>query len=352
MIIDVSEHQGAIDWEAVKCQIEAAILRCGYGKDIPEQDDKQWSRNVSECERLGIPYGVYFYSYAGDEAHIASEIRHALRLLQGRTPTLPVFFDAEQKGTESVSRTYALRFCETVKAAGYKAGIYCSENWWKNHIKDFPEGYVCWIAKYGTNNGTAQVTPDVPNASLWQFTSRGSVNGIKGNVDCSIKVGEAEQETQEAPQMTVPSAPLKSVDEVAGEVLNGAWGAGDDRKNRLTAAGYDYAAVQSKVNELCKPKIPVKSTDDIAREVIAGKWGVDPGRSQKLRAAGYDPAVIQSRVNALLGASSKPARKSIDAVAREVIAGKWGTDPARRQKLTAAGYDAAAVQKRVNELMR
>lgn len=63
-LIDVSEHQGVIDWEQVKDHIDGVILRCGYGMDIASQDDKQWARNVAECERLGIPYGVYIYSYA------------------------------------------------------------------------------------------------------------------------------------------------------------------------------------------------------------------------------------------------------------------------------------------------
>ena len=96
-----------------------------------------------------------------------------------------------------------------------------------------------------------------------------------------------------------------------------------------------------------------KSVDEIAKEVIAGKWGSGADRKQKLQAAGYDYDEVQKAVNAQL-AGNKPAQpaKSIDAVAKEVIAGKWGSGDTRKKKLTAAGYDYNAVQKRVNELLR
>ena len=96
-----------------------------------------------------------------------------------------------------------------------------------------------------------------------------------------------------------------------------------------------------------------KTVDEIAQEVIAGKWGNGAERKEKLTAAGYDYNAVQSAVNAMLS-GKKPAAntKSVDELAREVIAGKWGNGTARKQKLTAAGYDYSAVQKRVNELLR
>ena len=83
-VIDVSYHNGTIDWEKVKAAgVDGAILRCGYGMDRSDQDDKQWARNLSECERLGIPKGVYLYSYADTEAKARSELAHILRLIKG-----------------------------------------------------------------------------------------------------------------------------------------------------------------------------------------------------------------------------------------------------------------------------
>ena len=82
--------------------------------------------------------------------------------------------------------------------------------------------------------------------------------------------------------------------------MNGAWGNGEERKQRLTAAGYDYSAVQAKVNELMGATAPTKSIDEIAREVIAGKWGNGTDRKNRLTAAGYDYSVVQNRVNQIL----------------------------------------------------
>ncbi len=104
-----------------------------------------------------------------------------------------------------------------------------------------------------------------------------------------------------------------------------------------------------------------KSVETLAKEVIAGKWGNGATRKQKLTAAGYDYAAVQSRVDELMGKTTKTtektatkttAKKSVETLAKEVIAGKWGNGVTRRQKLTAAGYDYSAIQKRVNELMK
>ena len=100
-----------------------------------------------------------------------------------------------------------------------------------------------------------------------------------------------------------PATNRKTVAEIAKEVLAGKWGNGADRKQKLVAAGYDYNAVQAAVNELLtgkKPAVPAKSIDEIAREVIAGKWGNGADRKQKLVAAGYDYNAVQKRVNELL----------------------------------------------------
>lgn len=96
---------------------------------------------------------------------------------------------------------------------------------------------------------------------------------------------------------TTGTASKKSVDEVAAEVLQGKWGSGVDRKNKLTTAGYNYTEVQNKVNQLVKGK---KSTEEIAKEVIAGKWGSGAARKQKLTAAGYNYSEVQAMVNKLL----------------------------------------------------
>ena len=151
---------------------------------------------------------------------------------------------------------------------------------------------------------------------------------------------------------TSAPATAKTTEEVAKEVIAGKWGNGADRKSRLTAAGYNYSTVQAKVNELMGAFVPVpsKSIDELSREVIAGNWGNGEDRKQRLKAAGYDYSAVQAKVNEVMG--TKTPTKSIDELAREVIAGKWGNGTDRKNRLTATGYNYSAVQARVNELLK
>lgn len=150
---------------------------------------------------------------------------------------------------------------------------------------------------------------------------------------------------------TPAPAPGKDIDTVAREVIAGKWGNGDDRKNRLAAAGYDPNTVQDRVNEILYGSAPLKSIDEVAREVINGAWGNGADRKNLLTVAGYDPDAVQNKVNEILYGSAAPApSKSLDDIAREVYAGDWGNGADRKARLAAAGYDAEAVQARVNEL--
>ena len=173
--VDISYHNGVIDFEKLKDSVDYVIIRCGYGQDMTSQDDKQWDRNVRECERLGIPYGVYFYSYAKTKAKIEGEITHCLRLLKGHSPNLPVFFDSEEHGTQSVAKYNAKRFCDAMLSNGYKAGIYASKSWFENYIGE-TWGYDLWIARYANVLG-------MNNVDIWQYSSNGRVDGINGRCD-------------------------------------------------------------------------------------------------------------------------------------------------------------------------
>jgi len=143
----------------------------------------------------------------------------------------------------------------------------------------------------------------------------------------------------------------KSVAEVAKEVINGKWGNGDARKTALTSAGYNYDEVQAAVNKLLKGETvtPAKSVDEVAQEVVNGKWGNGNDRKNRLTAAGYDYNAVQKKVNALLKGSNST---DLIKIAKEVIAGKWGNGSDRKKKLEAAGYDYNAVQAKVNALLK
>ena len=157
--------------------------------------------------------------------------------------------------------------------------------------------------------------------------------------------------------------PKKSITDIAKEVNKGLWGNGSDRVKRLTDAGYDYKLVQAEVNRLLgitkpvtpkptPPKPTKKTTQEIAREVLDGKWGNGVDRRNKLHNAGYNFTEVQAEVNKILGGNvSKPRKKTNYEIAREVIAGKWGNGKERKKRLTAAGYNAAIIQAEVNKLV-
>lgn len=176
-LIDVSEHQGVIDWEIVKPQIDGAILRCGYGSDYEYQDDVQFRRNADECTRLGIPFGVYLYSYAKTVDGIKSEAAHVLRLIKPYKLAYPVYLDLEEAGTEQGAVNRAGVFGDIVEGAGYWCGVYANLNWWENHLQGL-ERFTKWVAQY-----YKECEYTGANLDIWQYTSQGRMDGIDGNVD-------------------------------------------------------------------------------------------------------------------------------------------------------------------------
>ena len=187
--IDVSHHQDVIDWDAVKASgIDFAILRCGFGMDQTDQDDRQFLHNAMECERLEIPYGVYLYSYATNTQRAQSEAEHVLRLINGRRLSYPVYFDMEDNSTLDCDLpAIATTFCEQITAAGYPVGVYSSVYWWKHYLTDpcFDQWYR-WVAHYNTECG---YTGDF---QIWQYSSKGRIDGIETNVDLNFQIGYPE----------------------------------------------------------------------------------------------------------------------------------------------------------------
>lgn len=142
----------------------------------------------------------------------------------------------------------------------------------------------------------------------------------------------------------------KSIEEIAKEVYLGEWGNGKERQSALENAGYNYQEVQEAVNTLINGSetISSKSVQDIAKEVIAGQWGNNPDRRDNLEVAGYNYQEVQNAVNMILKGN---AAIDLTAIAKEVIRGDWGNGQERTDRLKAAGYSPAAVQQKVNELI-
>ena len=191
--IDVSYHNGTIDWKRVKQQeVEYAIIRCGYGTNDKNQDDKKWEENVKGCTDNNIPYGVYLYSYADTVEKASSEADHAIRLLQGKKFKYPVYYDLEEdKLRDKISKQtiadIAQTFCDKLSAKGYTVGIYANKDWFTNYLTDSRfNNWTKWVAQYNT------VCNYKGKYDMWQCSSTGRVPGISGNVDLNYSYSSFE----------------------------------------------------------------------------------------------------------------------------------------------------------------
>ena len=189
--IDVSAHQGRIDWEKVKNSgIQFAILRLGFGSDMQSQDDAYFEANVQGCESAGLPWGTYLYSYALNLEDAKSEVQHALRLLKNKKPEYPVFFDMEdadgyKKNHGMPSSQTLIDICKTfllgLEEAGYYASLYANLSWFNNQLNSSElDRFDKWVAQWH-----ASCTYKKPYG-IWQYSDNGKVSGISGNVDMNI----------------------------------------------------------------------------------------------------------------------------------------------------------------------
>ncbi len=223
--IDVSHHQGRIDWEKVKeSDVDFVIIRCGYAEDKTEYDDRYWEYNVSACERLGIPYGVYLYSYAENVEDALSEADHVLRLIDGKNLSMPIYYDLEENymiETEMDFAAVATAFCEKIAAAGYPVGIYANLNWWTHYLTDecFDNWYR-WVARWNNECGYDG------DLAIWQYYNMGVVDGINGDVDMNFLIGTPSDHKVWTEKMETPVLTLeKNIDEkpiLSWNIIDGA----------------------------------------------------------------------------------------------------------------------------------
>lgn len=190
--IDVSKWNGDIDWDKVKnAGVEFAIVRAGYRGSVSGSlvQDPYFETNMRGAAAAGVPTGVYFFTQAVNEVEAVEEASMVLELIRKYKVDFPIFIDTEGAGGDGradgldvETRTLVCEaFCRTIENAGYTAGVYGSRNWYNNKLETKRlENYFIWLAEYRS------VPIYQGYYQMWQYTSKGKINGIDGNVDMNI----------------------------------------------------------------------------------------------------------------------------------------------------------------------
>lgn len=287
---DISSWQGDIDIKALSNQVDFFIFR-GYAGS---SKDKKVDRNVNLAIECNKPYGLYIYSYALNVAQAKEEAQRMVTLANSYS-VKPNFLVIDMEDADGYKRKYGMPSndvlkeictaeCEIFENASYYAMIYANSSWFKNQLNGLNR-FDKWVAHWPTSGGKQKgnaTSPDGENADncgIWQFTSEGTLNGYNGRLD--MNYGYKDFIVKGFTVNPTPSEPSKkSNEEIAEEVKQGLWGNGEDRKNRLTAAGYDYNTIQDIVNksyqDTSKPNITyytVKRGDTLS--AIGAKYGVN-----------------------------------------------------------------------------
>ena len=197
--IDVSKHNGAVDWARAASSIDFAVIRAGYGKTYV---DPWFERHLAGAQAAGLRVGVYHYSYALNVEDARTEARHLLDVINGRQFDMPLWFDMEDADgykkkhgfsfTRSNISAIIQAFIDVIRAAGYRCGVYASKSWFEDYIR--VDADAVWLAQW-TDKPTYTSKFDI-----WQNSDKGTVPGVTGKVDTNILYTEFwhEQEDEEA----------------------------------------------------------------------------------------------------------------------------------------------------------
>lgn len=307
--IDISKWQKGFNFDKAKAEgVEFVILRGAYSTF----KDSCFDNFYKECKKRSLPVGVYHYSMAKTVDEARKEAEAMLGILKRKKFEYPIYIDVEDNVQRALGKDTLTKiidtYCSTLEKAGYYVGIYSTYLFLRDYTYiDKLDRYDKWIAQWAT-----KCTSKKPYG-MWQFG--GETNKIRSNKVAGVVCdqdycykdypfimlnyglnGFKKSQATNTPPKT--EKPAKTTIELAKEVIAGKWGNGADRKKKLTDAGYNYAEVQAKVDELLRPK--KKTVDELAREVIQGKWGTGLNRKNRLTQAGYDYNAVQKRVNELM----------------------------------------------------
>ena len=298
---DISSWQGDIDIKRLAEQVDFFIFR-GYAGS---SKDKKVERNVQLAVEAGKPYGLYVYSYALNIAKAIAEATDLVNLANSFS-IKPKFLVIDMEDADGYKRKYGMPSnsqleeicrvqCDIFEKAGYYAVVYASSSWFRNQLVGLGNRYEKWIAHWPvsggkqTGNDTSSDLENANNLGIWQYTSEGRLDGYNGRLDMNyiykdVILGGSGSNVN-----------MNDISKIADEVIAGKWGNGEDRRNRLTEAGYNPVVVQNEVNN--KLRKPSYSNEDIANQVIAGKWGNGEDRKKRLLSAGYNYNTIQEIIN-------------------------------------------------------
>lgn len=183
-VVDLSQHNGTVDFKALAKDVKAVILRIGWSGNTENKLDTKFNEYYREAKKAGLYVGGYVYMYTKSTTAAAKGAEWALSQIKDKTFELPIYCDLEDKTIQGLSKSQltniAIAFCDVIKKGGYYAGIYASLYWWKNKLDaSLVKKYYSWVAHY-TNGLKSKYKGKY---GMWQYTSTGKVSGVKGNVD-------------------------------------------------------------------------------------------------------------------------------------------------------------------------
>ena len=247
--IDVSVWNGSINWAQTKKEIDFAILRIGYGREV-SQKDTRFEANYAGCKANNIPVGGYWYNYAKTVDDARREANACIKCLNGRKFDYPIWYDIEENsvfatGKANVSKIAEV-FCEALKAAGYKVGIYSSYYTFKTYFtEEVKNKYDIWLAHVGNGGAPLSNTGYPGHKEMWQYSWKGRYSGINGDVDedwSYVDYAAQDDGDKPAPEPVKPVDPPKpadkTIDVVYSAYIPGRWLGEIKNCNDVNSIGY------------------------------------------------------------------------------------------------------------------
>lgn len=261
--IDISKHNGVINFTKLKGVIDFVMIRAGYGKN---NIDTKLTANVEGVKKVGLHFGFYWFSYAKSESMAVNEANYLCDIADKYHPDFPLVYDWEYESDKNYAKSgkpltnservkFAKAFLNQVEKRGYYAMIYANADYIKNKgFNQLLKTYDLWLAQ------PSGKTPAY-SCGIWQYSFKGKLTGINTDVDLDIAYKDYhnslllnKKENKEKNTMNINEKIVKRLNDVyvttAKEIINGKYGNGEERKEKIKSIGLDYDIVQMIVSEL------------------------------------------------------------------------------------------------------